>query len=307
MGDPVFTADRVLAITNTTGTGAYALAAAASGTFRTIGQAGGVAGRRYMYTVQDSISAPTEFEEGEGIFGAGPPETLSRSTIKASSNGGSAVNWSAGTKYLFLTVHADRQVLRDTDGIVSSEESFRTSRSFAANYPDGYGFIQLGSVLQPDGYYASMGISMNAGGYEGFLRTLHKPSVEAIVQLLIGSPFSFYNSGSAVANGSWISGSDGRVKVEREVITDALAKVRELTGFTYTRADMGGRRDVGVIAQDVRRVLPEAVFANMAPPASDPNGEPFLGLNYNALIALLIEATKALAARLEALETRSGA
>jgi hypothetical protein len=123
MGDRVYTADRVLAVTTTAGTGAYELAGAVGDTFRTIGQAGGVAGLRYMYSVVDSLSAPSEFEEGEGIFGDGPPETLSRAMIKDSSNSGLAVNWGPGTKYLYLSIHSDRAALLDTDGRLPVERS----------------------------------------------------------------------------------------------------------------------------------------------------------------------------------------
>ncbi|SHJ31227.1 hypothetical protein SAMN02745194_02281 [Roseomonas rosea] len=116
MGTPVLGGDRVLVTTTTTGTSAYVLGAAAADTFLTPAAEGIPSGSRVMYTVQDSLDAPTLFEKGEGIFTAGSPATLTRAQIKGGSNGTSAVNWSAGPKYIFLSLHADKVAIRDTDG-----------------------------------------------------------------------------------------------------------------------------------------------------------------------------------------------
>jgi hypothetical protein len=67
-------------------------------------------------------------------------------------------------------------------------------------------------------------------------------------------------------------------------ISDALEKTLQIRGFTYlykTDAETDPRR-VGVIAQDVQRVLPEAVSEH----------EGFLGVKYTEIIPLLIEAIK---------------
>ncbi len=69
--------------------------------------------------------------------------------------------------------------------------------------------------------------------------------------------------GMYMANGSttWSSNSDRRVKKNFLPISDALEKTLQLRGLTYhykTDADTDPRR-VGVIAQEVQRVLPEAV------------------------------------------------
>jgi len=85
--------------------------------------------------------------------------------------------------------------------------------------------------------------------------------------------------------------SDARLKIDLEQITDALAKVTSITGYTYTRMDTGARQ-TGVVAQDVQRVLPEAVMDN---------GD-YLALAYGNMVGLLIEAIKELAARVDAFE-----
>ncbi len=106
--------------------------------------------------------------------------------------------------------------------------------------------------------------------------------------------FVLYHTGNAQAPGSWLPGSDGRVKTERVVLGDAVAKVEQLTGYTYKRTDLN-TVDAGLIAQDVAAVIPEAI-------TKSPQGdlEDFHFLNYNAVTALLVNAVKELSGKLDA-------
>lgn len=90
--------------------------------------------------------------------------------------------------------------------------------------------------------------------------------------------------------------SDATLKHDLAPITDAGAKVGALTGYTFVRHQQQ-RRQAGVIAQDVRAVLPEAV-------SEDP-GSGLLSVSYGAgLVALLVEAVKELTTRVAALESQ---
>jgi hypothetical protein len=91
----LITADRVKEITTTTGTGSYALIGAANG-FRAFSSVCANTDTAY-YTATDG----TAWEVGLGTWATGG--TLARTTILASSNAGSAVNWGAGDKDIFLT------------------------------------------------------------------------------------------------------------------------------------------------------------------------------------------------------------
>lgn len=93
-------ADRVLETTTTTGTGAYSLAGAVSG-FRAF-SAAFVTTDTVYYCVENG----TDWEVGIGTLTSGSPWTLARTSIIASSNAGSAVNWGVGTKNVFATVSA---------------------------------------------------------------------------------------------------------------------------------------------------------------------------------------------------------
>ena len=90
-------ADRVKETTTTTGTGSITLAGAATG-FRTFNAAIGVGPETYY-----CIVGPTgEWEIGEGYLSSST--TLVRDTVYTSSNANALVNFSAGTKDVFITV-----------------------------------------------------------------------------------------------------------------------------------------------------------------------------------------------------------
>ena len=96
--------------------------------------------------------------------------------------------------------------------------------------------------------------------------------------------------------------SDERLKTNKVGITNALDKVASLSGFTYnfneTASELGydtEERHVGVSAQEVEKVLPEAVV----PAAVDEN---YKTVKYDKIVPLLIEAIKELKAEVEELK-----
>jgi len=96
-------ADRVKETTTTTGTGTLNLAGAETG-FRTfVSGAGNAAVVYYTIVGQAGGAAAGEWEVGFGTVTDAAPDTLSRTTILSSSNAGAAVDFSAGTKDVFLT------------------------------------------------------------------------------------------------------------------------------------------------------------------------------------------------------------
>ena len=96
--------DRVRETTTTTGTGTITLGGAATGfqSFSVIGNA-----NTTFYTIQ--LSNTNEWEVGIGTYTLSGT-TLSRDTILESSNSGSAVNFSAGTKDVFVTYPAEKAI-----------------------------------------------------------------------------------------------------------------------------------------------------------------------------------------------------
>jgi hypothetical protein len=96
--------DRVRETTTTTGTGTITLGGAATGfqSFSVIGDS-----NTTFYTIQ--LSNTNEWEVGVGTYTLSGT-TLSRDTILESSNGGSAVNFSAGSKDVFVTYPAEKAI-----------------------------------------------------------------------------------------------------------------------------------------------------------------------------------------------------
>ncbi len=103
-------ADRVRETSTTTGTGTFTLAGAVTGfqSFSVIGNA-----NTTYYTIAGQ--GTNEWEVGIGTY-TSAGTTLSRDTVLASSNAGSLVNFSAGTKDVFVTYPAGEAVYYDTTG-----------------------------------------------------------------------------------------------------------------------------------------------------------------------------------------------
>jgi hypothetical protein len=104
------------------------------------------------------------------------------------------------------------------------------------------------------------------------------------------------------------NGSDARFKRDIQPIEGALAIVERLKGVYYRRTDdASGRRQVGMIAQDVQPVLPEVVFENGASPPEASRlrikeFDPVYGIAYANVVAVLVNAVKELTARVKSLE-----
>ena len=98
-------ADRVKETTTTTGTGTVTLLGASTGyqSFAAIGN-----GNSTYYTIAGQSSS--EWEVGIGTY-TSAGTTLSRTTVLASSNSGSLVTFSAGTKDVFVTYPSERAVI----------------------------------------------------------------------------------------------------------------------------------------------------------------------------------------------------
>ena len=106
--------ERVKETTTTTGTGALSLGGAPTG-FETFAAGIGNSNTTY-YAIFHSTA--DEFEVGLGTLD-GDSSDLTRTTVYASSNSDSAVNFSSGTKTVFCTMPAARSVFLDADGDVT--------------------------------------------------------------------------------------------------------------------------------------------------------------------------------------------
>jgi len=101
-------------------------------------------------------------------------------------------------------------------------------------------------------------------------------------------------SGSITATGDITAYSDARLKADVETITGALDRVRKLRGVTFSRRETGNR-GVGLIAQELALIVPEAVMTHEGG---------LLSVAYGNLVGVLIEAVKDLADKVDRLEAQ---
>lgn len=103
--------DRVQVTATTTGTGTFTLGSAVAGfqDFSVIGNAN---------TTYYAIVGGSEWEVGLGTY-TSSGTTLSRDTILESSNGGTAVDFSAGTKNVFVTYPAEKSIYQNASGVAN--------------------------------------------------------------------------------------------------------------------------------------------------------------------------------------------
>ena len=99
--------------------------------------------------------------------------------------------------------------------------------------------------------------------------------------------------------------SDIKLKENIKVIDNPLDKVKQLKGITYDLKSDGNRL-TGLIAQELEKVLPEAVYTTKTI-ANEKEGEvaeEHLAIRYGNTVGLLVEAIKELEARVKELESK---
>jgi hypothetical protein len=154
MGTPNVIADRVMVTFTTTGTGTYTFGSAVAG-YLTPASAGVATGARVAYVAVDSLTAPTLFEVGEGVYTLSGT-TITRATIHQNSSGTtSAISWGAGTKYLFLAPSAARLPVLETDGSLSLAGGLTVT---------GGGVTATGNSTITGTLTTSAGLTVSSGG-----------------------------------------------------------------------------------------------------------------------------------------------
>jgi hypothetical protein len=110
-----------------------------------------------------------------------------------------------------------------------------------------------------------------AGGNVGIGETAPANTLEIVI------------GGTTLAD-SWNVRSSRRFKTKIEPLQGALEKIEQLQGVSYERSS-DGKQEIGVIAEDVTKIVPEVV-------SRDPDTREVEGVDYSRLTVLLIEAVK---------------
>lgn len=158
--------------------------------------------------------------------------------------------------------------------------------------------VQAGSTYAPGVKIRSVGAAITKSVSFGVLHNVDNTS-DAVVHIINNGDSSnfawrFTQTGAFISPGDITAFSDSRLKTNVESITGALDKTLALRGVMYNRVDVEPeKRRTGVIAQDVLKVLPEAVTGSE---------DTTYSVAYGNLVGLLIEAIRELNEKVETLE-----
>ena len=201
---------------------------------------------------------------------------------------GNVPNWSTAT-------FDGRYVSKSGDTI----SGFLTFSTYGIGVTGTYSATRFQGVFAMGSPYRLPSDGISTGNHYGISWT-HSNNTNTNGRKISGHHACFMSAGitrSAIGDSIWTSGnitaySDIRVKTNIKVIPNALEKVQQLGGYTFDRSDVTydefGQsnvpvRQTGVIAQEVLKVLPEAVIGNE---------KDHYSVAYGNLVGLLIEATK---------------
>jgi len=142
------------------------------------------------------------------------------------------------------------------------------------------------SVFSSDAGAVSIAITNEVASGASFYPTLSGASSGALSGVTTSNTKLYFTPSTGTLNATIFNSlSDETKKTSIASITDALNKVKQLSGVTYNFID-SSEPSAGLIAQQVEKVLPQAVKYN-------PEQQAFT-LNYNGVTGLLVEAIKIL-------------
>tara|TARA_B110001454_G_scaffold218593_1_gene247066 strand:- start:2137 stop:4413 length:2277 start_codon:yes stop_codon:yes gene_type:complete len=182
---------------------------------------------------------------------------------------------------------SDNQYLRlETDGTHGTKPKIQFDSGLS-----GTNYAQKASII---GGYDSV-----QGGGGGYIALQTKNTSETVtIAMYLDSSQHMYVTGDVTS-----SASDERLKENIEIIENAVDKIKAINGIKFNwklSVDALGfsrnnKTEVGVIAQQVNKVLPEAV--SIAPFDTDEHGKSksgknYLTVKYERMVPLLIEAIK---------------
>jgi len=191
-------------------------------------------------------------------FHTGSSETATEKfRVESSGSCGIAADGSTTTNHLRLGASADLKIYHDG------------SNSYVDDTGDG-ALILKGSTVTMQ---SSGGETMLNASTNGAVNLYHDNSSK-----LETSSAGVSVTGALTASGDVTAFSDERLKSDIETIDNALDKVMSMRGVSYTKQ---AEKGIGVIAQEIEKVLPEVVT----------DGE-YKSVAYGNIVGVLIEAIK---------------
>ena len=167
--------------------------------------------------------------------------------------------------------------------------------AFAANYSGVYGLAihangngVAGRVSPAAAGNAIYGDNTSASGYAGYFNgqvyaVTNWSSGRAIQAVGNNGAWAGYFNGNVFATGQYM-GSDARLKKDIKDMTYGLNQVRQLRPVTYEWKEGEKGTQLGLVAQEVEKIVPEVVRADAT--------SGMLSVNYTALLPVMIRAVQ---------------
>ena len=245
--------DRVKETTTTTGTGTYTLAGAVTG-FETF-----TANLDNSDTTYYACTDNTDFEIGIGTF-TSSGTTLARTTILASSNSNNAVNWSSGTRTIFMTYPASKAVFLDASGNLSIGADLTVGDDL---FISG-GLIDLkndGSFVSQIKFYCESSNAhaqtlIGAPHSESASNTLTLPSSGGSSKLLSATSTATVTNKSIDSDNNTITNIvNADIKSSAAIADSKLATISTAGKVAISALDIDGGTDIGANLADADEII----------------------------------------------------
>jgi hypothetical protein len=194
--------------------------------------------------------------------------TLTLATSGTGLSGSTTYNGSGAATF---TVTSNATSANTGSAIVARDSSGNFSAGTITATLSGTATTSTNSTITDD-------TSTNATHYPNFVAGTSGAQGEKVSS----TKFTFNPSTGLLTSTDYNSSSDKRLKSNIKTVEGALDKVNSLRGVTFKWKE-GGSDSIGLIAQEVQKVIPEVV-------TKDDNG--YLGIRYTNLIGVLVEAIK---------------
>jgi len=286
------------------------------------------------FNVKANSGTTTNISAGETVtFQEGGATTISRSgnifTISSTDTNTNSVDYINGASFntttgvISLTGVGNAGATVDIDGRhalntidlaagngLTGGGNLTTNRTFNVGAGTGISVASDTVGLASDQRLGS-GLSIYAGGADTYVR--YQDGATAYHRLYVNGDEGARLTGTGSNEASWdVDGnitaytaaftSDAKFKNEVNTLKGSLETVQSLRGVSFTWNDqskLSGKKDIGLIAQEVKSVLPELVRETETFGAED---ETHLTVDYAKMVAVLIEAVKELSAEVKALK-----
>ena len=199
--------DRVRETTTVTGTGTATLLGAVTGyqSFSVIGN-----GNTTFYTIADQVGP--NWEVGIGTWSTG--NTLARTTVLSSSNGGSLTNFTSGTKDVFCTYPSENAVFKDSNSNISANSFIpgwastataagTTTLTVASAYYQRFTGTTTQTVVLPSATTVALGQGFIIDNDSSGTVTLQDGSLTPITTIVSGMAGFIFCENNGSTAGSW--------------------------------------------------------------------------------------------------------